>query len=197
MASPGCWLDSLEGKRPLSGLSLVSVTGAGHPLVNERAVRGSAGTLLAFGAAGFALAFFRGETQFAQSFILYFVLDLGLRVSAGPQWSPTMIAAAIITRKQTPEWVGLAQKEVAWWLGIALATLTCLLYGSLGADLQIVLALCGVCLLFLFLESSFGICIGCMLAPIIIPKAPRLCSGDSCIRQERDQKVTTVKSEGN
>lgn len=176
-------------------LLVTKATNEGHTLVNERAVRGSAGILLIFGAAGFGIALLEGETQLAQNFIFFFVIDLGLRVSAGPQWSPTMVAAAIITRKQTPEWVGLPQKEVAWWLGIVLATLTCLLYGSLGVELQIVLALCGLCLFFLFLESAFGICIGCMLAPLIIPKAPRLCSGGSCAKEEHDHKATTVRSQ--
>jgi hypothetical protein len=39
---------------------------------------------------------------------------------------------------------------------------------------------CGTCLLLLFLESSFGICVGCKLHDLLRPQTAQLCPGGAC-----------------
>jgi hypothetical protein len=52
--------------------------------------------------------------------------------------------------------------------------------GWLAFTGPIPLVLCGVCISLLFLESSFGICVGCELARRFSKQPPRLCPGDVC-----------------
>jgi hypothetical protein len=39
---------------------------------------------------------------------------------------------------------------------------------------------CGTCLLLLFLESAFGICVGCKLHDLLRPQTAQLCPGGAC-----------------
>ncbi len=83
-------------------------------------------------------------------------------------------------RGQRPEWVGAPQKVFAWWLGFALALISCASMGLFAAPLWLTLALCSVCLVLLFLETAFGICVGCALQARFSKDAPMYCPGGSC-----------------
>jgi hypothetical protein len=68
----------------------------------------------------------------------------------------------------------------AWWLGYGMGITACLATGLLQAPLWVTLALCGVCLSFLFLETAFGICVGCALQRVFSKEQPQYCPGDTC-----------------
>ena len=94
---------------------------------------------------------------------MYFILDMTIRIILGDRWSPTLALGRLIVIRQNPEWVGERQKEFALWLGSVLATVSCSTMELFAAPFWATLALCGLCLAMLFLETAFGICAGCTL----------------------------------
>ena len=150
------------------------------PVINERAVRGSAGILFLLGVISVASALMTDSVAPLQPFGMFFMIDMLLRLIAGDKWSPTLAIASLITRRQQPEWVGAPQKEFAWWLGFGLAVISCSSMGLFAAPLWLVLTLCSICLTLLFLETAFGICVGCALQAKFGKTPPMYCVGDSC-----------------
>ena len=156
------------------------VPGHAIPVIDERAVRAAAGIMFLLGGAAFATAFFTGSAQPLQPFGMFFMIDMLLRVTAGDRWSPTLMLGRLAVKGQRPEWVGAPQKELAWWLGFGLALVACASMGLCAAPLWIPLALCGSCLTLLFLETAFGICVGCALQSRFSKQPPKYCPGDTC-----------------
>lgn len=150
------------------------------PVIDERAVRAAAGILFLFGVVAFGFAAATGEIRPLQPFGMFFMLDMLLRVTAGDRWSPTLALGRLIVRRQQPEWVGAPQKAFAWWLGFGLAAVSCGAMGLFAAPLWLTLALCGLCLSLLFLETAFGICVGCALQRVFSKTAPQHCPGGAC-----------------
>ena len=156
------------------------IAGYEVPVINERAVRAAAGLLFVMGAVAFAAAFFTGSMRPLQPFGMLFMIDMLLRLIAGDKWSPSLTLGRLIVSKQRPEWVGAKQKEFAWWLGLGLAFVSCTGMGLLAAPLWFTLALCGTCLTLLYLETAFGICVGCALQAKFGKEPPRYCADGSC-----------------
>lgn len=156
------------------------VPGYTIPVIDERAVRAAAGLLFLLGGAAFATALFTGSAQPLQPFGMFFMVDMLLRVTAGDRWSPTLMLGRVIVSRQRPEWAGAPQKEFAWWLGFGLALASCTSMGLFTAPLWFTLALCGVCLTLLFLETAFGICVGCALQTRFGKQPPMYCPGNTC-----------------
>lgn len=175
------------------------VPGYEIPVINERAVRAAAGILFLSGMIAFGLALWANSTQPLQPFGMLFMLDMLARITLGDRWSPSLMLGRFAVRRQKPEWVGARQKVFAWWLGFGLAATSCGVMGFLNAPLGITLALCGLCLSLLFLETAFGICVGCALQRIFDKTPPQYCPGDTC-RIESDPTVgssaTPVPSNG-
>jgi hypothetical protein len=157
------------------------------PVFNERAVRGAAGLLFVLGFAGWLTAVTTSDFSLLRLFGATFMLDMFLRLFAGQRFTPSLIIADFLVRKQRPEWVDAKPKQTAWAIGFAMVLLACFMMGWLGIRNEIVLAWCGMCLTFLFAEASFGFCAGCWLHMKFSKDKPRLCSGDVC---NFDHKVT-------
>lgn len=157
------------------------VPGYAVPVVDERAVRAAAGLLFLGGAISWGLAAHTGSQQPLQPFGMLFMIDMLLRVLVGDAWSPSLVLGRLIVSRQRPEWVGAPQKAFAWWLGFGLALVSCAAMGVLQAPHWLTLALCGLCLSLLFVETAFGICIGCRLQSVLGRRAPQHCPGDSCV----------------
>lgn len=155
------------------------VPGYTIPVIDERAVRAGAGILLLLGGAAFATAFFTGSMQPLQHFGMFFMVDMLLRVAVGDR-SPTLVLGRLVVSGQRPEWVGAPQKEFAWWLGFGLALVSCTSMSLFATPLWVTLALCGICLTLLFLETAFGICVGCALQARFGKQPPRYCPGNTC-----------------
>lgn len=156
------------------------VPGYSVPVINERAVRAAAGILFLLGAIAWGTAFATGSVQWLKPFGMFFVFDMALRVGFGDRWSPTMILGRLAVMGQKPEWVGASQKAYAWWLGLGMATAFCASTGFLNAPLGVILSLCGLCLTLLFLETAFGICVGCKLQALFSKTEPMYCPGGVC-----------------
>ena len=149
-------------------------------VLNERAVRAAAGILFFFAMVTFMNAMLLGNFQPTRVFVVAFLIDFTLRIFVNPKFSPSLILGQWIVRKQEPEYVGAPQKRFAWAIGFTLAMLMLYLIVIKGVIGPINMLVCGTCLLLLFFESSFGICIGCKLYDLLSKNKVELCPGNVC-----------------
>ena len=154
----------------------------GYPVrvLNERAVRAAAGLLLVGAFISFANAMLVGNFQPTRLFVLMFILDMAIRVFVNPLYAPSMIVGGWVVRHQTPDWMGAPQKRFAWGLGLALGLVmawTMVVHQVIG---PINMLVCGTCLVLMFFETSFGICLGCKLYNLFNKDRAQLCPGGVC-----------------
>ena len=150
------------------------------PVFNERSIRGAAGVLFLLGFSGWMLAASTQDFSLLRLFGATFMLDMFLRLFLGQRFTPSLMVSDFLVRKQRPEWVDAKPKQTAWAIGFSMVLIACFMMGWLGIRNEIVLAWCGVCLSFLFAEAAFGFCAGCWLHMKFSKDKPRLCSGDVC-----------------
>ncbi len=167
----------------------------GVPVLNERAVRASAGLLFFFAMVSFMNAWLTGNFAPTRVFVVAFLIDFAIRLFINPRYAPSMVIGQWLVRRQQPEWTGAPQKRFAWAIGFVLA-LT-MLYLVVIKDVvgPINLLVCGLCLLLMFFESAFGICIGCWLYNRMRPDQAQLCPGGACeyMPDSKDQlKITQI-----
>jgi hypothetical protein len=150
------------------------------PVLNEREVRASAGILFFLAIVSFMHAWLLGDFRFTRIFVIAFLLDFTIRVFINPKFAPSLILGRFIVRGQVPEYVGAIQKRFAWAIGWILAF--CMLFLVIVNRVvgPINLIICLTCLLLLFFEAAFGICIGCKVYNLIFRRQPQLCPGGSC-----------------
>jgi len=148
-------------------------------VLNERAVRAAAGLLFFPALVAFMHSFLLGNFQHTRLFIIVFLVDMALRM-VNPRWSPSLIAGGWIVRHQAPEWVGAPQKRFAWGLGLllGLAMLYLMVFNRYMGPLNMLI--CGSCLLLMFFETAFGICLGCKLYNLFNKEQAQLCPGGVC-----------------
>lgn len=169
-----------------------TVPGYNVPVLNEREIRASAGILFL----GALISFFTiiAGQHFApiKFFITAFLLDFFIRVFINPKYSPTLIIGRLIVCKQVPEYVGAPQKKFAWIIGFFLSLTMFILMAVMNTYSIISGLICLICLIFLFFEAAFGICLGCIFYNIFNKKKAQHCPGDSCeIKQKEEiQKVS-------
>jgi hypothetical protein len=91
-----------------------------------------------------------------------------------------------MVNNQTAEYVGAPQKRFAWGIGLALATL--MMYAVVLNDVRgpINMITCLICLLLLFFETAFGICVGCKLFNLLNKEKAQLCPGNVCEIKDRE-----------
>ncbi|WP_241978388.1 DUF4395 domain-containing protein [Cryobacterium sp. Hz9] len=156
------------------------VEGIDIPVFNERAVRASAGLLFLAGIVAFMTAALTDKFDPLRAFAFLFMVDMMLRLFVSARYTPSMLLGTLMVRRQRPEWVGADQKKLAWTLGLGTAFTSCIVMGFFAIDDTVTLVLCGVCLSILFLETAFGICVGCFLYRVFAKEKPQLCPGDTC-----------------
>ncbi len=154
----------------------------GYPIrvVNEREARAGAGILLLFGLIAFSQAFLNGSFTMTRMVILVFAADFAIRVLINPRFAPSLILGRYAVRKQVPDYVGAAQKRFAWALGLAIALMMIVWNLWLNQAGPVALLGCVTCILLLFFETSFGICVGCAIYNWIWPGQAQLCPGGVC-----------------
>lgn len=149
-----------------------------HAVFNERAVRGAAGMLFVFGFSGWLVALNTGDFSLLRAFGATFMIAMFLRLFAGQRFTPSLLIADFFVRKQRPELVDAKPKQTAWTIGLVMVITACFMMGWLGMRDEVVLALCGVCMTFLFAEAAFRFCAVCWLHSRFAKEKPQLCSGD-------------------
>ncbi len=162
------------------------VEGYTIPVLNEREIRATAGILFLF---AFIAILMAGEGNFVpiKYFVIIFLSDFIIRVFINPKFSPSLILGRWIVRRQTPEYVGAAQKRVAWIIGIGLALIMLVLMVIMNTYSIITGLICLFCLIFLFFESAFGICLGCLAYKWYHGGKAQYCPGEVCDIKSRHE----------
>jgi hypothetical protein len=149
-------------------------------VLNERAVRASAGILFFFAFIAFMNAFLLGNFQPTRLFVVVFLLEFAIRIFINPRYAPSLIIGQWVVRKQQAEYVGAPQKRFAWAFGfvLALAMLYLMVLNNVVGPINMLV--CSVCLLLLFFEAAFGICVGCKVYNLLNKEKAQLCPGGVC-----------------
>ena len=172
--------------------------GEDHPdysvsVLNEREARGAAGIMFLFAMIAFMTAWFKGDFTPTKLTIVAFFIDFFIRVLINPRYSPTLIMARWMVNNQTAEYVGAPQKRFAWSIGLVLATFMMFLVVINDVRGPINMITCLVCLILLFFESAFGICVGCKLYNLFNKEKAQLCPGNVCeIKDRQSIQIVTL-----
>lgn len=164
-----------------------TVEGYTIPVLNEREIRAAAGILFLFAIISIMTAILKGDFLLLKYFVLAFLLDFTIRVFVKPKYAPTLIIGRWIVNRQVPEYVGAAQKKVAWVIGLTLAVIMLLLVVLLNSYSVITGLICLICLVFLLFESAFGICLGCLFYKWIKKEKAQYCPGEICEIKDRHE----------
>lgn len=156
------------------------VEGYAVPVLNEREIRAAAGVMFLILFLSFMLILLKRDFLLVKYVIVIFLTDFVIRVLASPRFSPILILARLIVSRQAPEYVGVPQKKFAWKIGLVLSALMFFLLVILNAYSVITAVTCMLCLVFLFFESAFGICLGCWLYGLLYKGEALHCAGDAC-----------------
>ena len=154
-------------------------------VLNEREARAGAGILFVIGLLSLVNAVALGHVIVTKVFISFFTLDFFMRVLQ-PRYSPSLLLGRFFVQNQRPEYVGATQKRFAWGIGLLLAIP---MFYLLVVDFQpnpIKVLVCIFCLVLLFLESAFSICLGCKIFGIFKKDPVTHCPGGVCEIRTKD-----------
>lgn len=157
-----------------------NVPGYNIPVLNEREIRAGAGILFVLMFVAITQAGGQGNFTLLKYAIIYFLLDFIIRVFVNPKYSPILIISRWIVRNQVPEYVGAKQKKFAWIIGLSLALIMLVLQIIMNTYSPITGMICLICLIFLFFEAAFGICIGCKFYKWFYKEKAQYCPGEVC-----------------
>ena len=159
---------------------------APYGVFNERAIRATAGIMFLIGFATLNYTFYTKDFSAANIVVPIFWLDFLLKV-INPKYSYFGVIGRWIVRKQKPEYVGAIQKRFAWSIGLTLASIMLIFAVGMGARGALPFIICSICLFFMWLETSFGICVGCKIYNFLInkgiiktPEFKPACPGGAC-----------------
>ncbi|TSA23204.1 MAG: DUF4395 domain-containing protein [Betaproteobacteria bacterium] len=157
-----------------------TIAGYDTPVLNEREVRAAAGILFFCALVAFMHAWLQGNFHYTQVFVIAFLIDFSIRVFVNPRYAPSMILGRFAVRNQQPEWAGAPQKRFAWAIGFTLAVIMFYLIVLNNVIGPINLIVCGTCLILMFFESAFGICLACLIYNALPNRRAAHCPGGVC-----------------
>ena len=171
------------------------VEGYNIPVLNEREIRASAGILFLFMLISLMFILFKENFLMIKYMITIFLTDFIIRVFVNPKFSPSLIIGRLIVRNQVPEYVGAQQKKFAWIIGVFLAAIMFIFLVVVNSFSPITGIICLICLIFLFFESVFGICLGCKFYSMFYKEKAQYCPGEVCdVKSKQDiQKTSGVQ----
>ena len=160
---------------------------APYPVINEREVRASSGLMFVIGISAFFTVLFTKNFDFLYILVPIFWLDFFTRTVFQPHYSLFNWIGSLLVKKQKPEYVGVIQKRFAWGIGLILATIMLIGPVIFGIRGILPITICSICLFFMWMESSLGICMGCKMYNLLIkkkiikePKYKPVCPGGVC-----------------
>jgi hypothetical protein len=169
------------------------VDGYNIPVLNEREIRAAAGILFLMMFISIMIVVFKGNFLMLKYAVTVFLADIVIRVFVNPKFSPSLIIGRLIVSNQTPEYVGAKQKKFAWVIGVVLAVTMFILLVLVNAHSPITGIICLICLIFLFFESAFGICLGCKFYPLFYKEKVQYCPGEVCeVKSKQDIQKTSI-----
>lgn len=163
-------------------------------VLNEREARAAAGILFVGAFLGLTNGVMLGTAVFSKYFITFFAIDFTIRIIQ-PRYAPSLLLGRMFVSNQKPEYVGAIQKRFAWILGFLLAwpMFYFLVIDPQSSPLKLVV--CLLCMMLLFLESAFSICLGCKLFNLFKKEKVTHCPGGACEMKIKDpvQKFTGIQ----
>jgi hypothetical protein len=170
-----------------------TVEGYNIPVLNEREVRAAAGISFVFMLIALLLIIMKGNFLLIKYTIILFLTDMIIRVYINPKYSPMLILGRLIVSRQNPEYVGAPQKRFAWKIGVAFASMMLVLMVILNSYSVLSGLTCLFCLLFLFFESAFGICLGCSVYALFYKDKVQYCPGEICdVKNKQEIQKTSA-----
>lgn len=168
------------------------VNGYSIPVLNNREIRAAAGIMFLLAFISLVLILSTENFVPVKYVLSVFVIEFSVRLFINPKFAPLLIIGRLIVGSQYPEYVGAAQKKFAWHIGFIISTVMFFLLVVLNAYSLITGIACLICLILMFFESAFGICIGCKLYGIIKKNKAQYCPGEICDAKQKHeiQKVS-------
>jgi len=169
-----------------------NIEGYNIRVLNEREIRAAAGILFLATFLSLMFILFKGNFLPIKYVLTMFLVDFIIRVFINPKYSPTLIIGRLIVHNQVPEYVGAQQKKFAWIIGVVLSATMFILMVVVNSYSPITGIICLICLVFLFFESAFGICLGCKFYPLFFKEKAQYCPGEICdVRSKQDIQKTS------
>ena len=156
------------------------VPGYNIPVLNEREIRAAAGILFLVIYTSLMLIIFNNDFRMVKYVVAIFFVDFMIRVFINPKFSPSLIIGRMMVRNQVPEYVGAKQKQFAWIIGVLLSGSMFILLVVINATSPITGLVCLACLIFLFFEAVFGICLACKVYRLVNGEKAQYCPGEVC-----------------
>lgn len=185
----------IQNFKKIKTMSIISfgeyIEGKSFKVLDERRVRASSGIMFLLGTFASINGFILNNYTPIPYIAGFLVLSFFISVFINPKYSPTMLVGRIFVGKQSPLYIGAIQKKFAWSLGLGLSViifvLSLFLLNDAATYFEPVCFLCIICLILLYLETAFGICVGCKIYALTIktgllpkPKEKPNCMGDAC-----------------
>lgn len=169
-----------------------TVKGYSIPVLNNREIRAAAGIM--FLAAFISLVLILSTANFVPvKYVLStFIIEFSVRLFINPKFAPLLVIGRFIVGSQNPEYVGAAQKKFAWYIGFTISAIMFFLLVIVNAYSPVTGIACLVCLILMFFETAFGICLGCKLYGILKKDRAQYCPGEICEgkQQQEIQKIS-------
>jgi hypothetical protein len=112
---------------------------------------------------------------------------MGIGVFINPKYSLTLTIARFMTRNQTPLYVGAAQKKFAWQIGLTISTAMFIHIVLLNAYGIITGLSCLICMILMFFDLAFGICLGCKVYALFNKDKVQYCPSEVCEIKDRQE----------
>ncbi|WP_347921867.1 DUF4395 domain-containing protein [Pontimicrobium sp. SW4] len=172
------------------------VEGYNIPVLNEREIRASAGIIFLFMFIAIILAGFSGKFLMLKYMITIFLTEMIIRVFINPKFAPLLIIGRLITNKQKPIYVGAPQKKFAWIIGIIFSATIAFFTIGLNTFHPVATGLvCLICLIFLYFETAFNVCLGCKIYGLFYREKAQYCPGEICDINSREDIQKTSKAQ--
>ncbi|MCX6207879.1 MAG: DUF4395 domain-containing protein [Bacteroidetes bacterium] len=149
-------------------------------VLNEREIRAAAGIMFLATFISLMLIIFKGNFVPIKYVISIFLFDFSIRVFVNPKFSSVLILGRFFVSNQNPEYVGAIQKKYAWYIGLILSATMFVLMVLMNTYSIITGIVCLICLILMFFETAFGICLGCKLYKIFNKEEAQYCPGEIC-----------------
>ncbi len=172
-----------------------NVDGYDIPVLNEREIRAAAGILFLFMLVAILTVVFTNDFTLLKYAVTIFLTDISIRVFINPKFSPFLIIGRLMVRNQVPEYVGAPQKKFAWMIGFVLSALIFVLSNVVNSYGPITALVCLICLVFLFWETAFGVCLGCKFYGKFHKDKVQYCPGEVCEVKDRQAIQKTSKKQ--
>ena len=140
----------------------LKIEGYDYRVLNEREIRASAGIMFLLGFMSLFSVYVERTIFWAELYSIIIITEFLIRVVINPIYAPFMLLGGLAVKNQQYEWVEARPKHFAWTIGLGLGAVMSyyIIFDVVSLSRMVI---CWVCLALMFIESAFGICLGCVL----------------------------------